>query len=171
MWYRADFTELARQLLPPVLRSGVMMALLRVLMVPIRYVFGLFDAYRATVVRRLDITANVQYLEKVLNDEFFLNEREIYIESGDVARRTALYFAHEGQEPAYVGGTAPLVLRHPDDVPAGDSFIIYVPSFLCTSLNADEDKYGGENLRTIINLLNFYKPAGRTYRIEIYDYE
>ena len=52
-----------------------------------------------------------------------------------------------------------------------DSFVVWVPTFLCTSENTEEDKYGGRNLREIRNLLSYYKPAGRTYRIELYDYE
>ena len=171
MWYKIDFTELARQLLPPVLRSGVLMALLKVLVSPIKYLFAQFDSYRTAVEQRLERTANVQYLQKVLLDAFFLKENEIYIESGEEQPRTVLYQESEGQAPAYVGGTATFVLRQPDEVPVHDTFVIYVPSFLCTSITPAEDQYGGANLRTIVNLLNQYKPAGRTYRIEIYDYE
>ena len=171
MWYKIDFTELARQLLPPVLRSGVLMALLKVLVSPIKYVFGLFDSYRTGVQQRLDRTANVQYLQKVLNDAFFLKEDQIYIESSEEQPRTVLYQKSEGQAPAYIGGMTDFVLRQPDDVPVYDTFVIYVPSFLCTSTTPAEDQYEGVNLRTITNLLNYYKPAGRTYRIEIYDYE
>lgn len=171
MWYSTDFMELARQLLPPVLRSRVMMALLKVLVAPLRYLYDLFTSYRTGVTKRLDMTANVQYLEKVLNDAFFLKENQIYIESGEELPRTVFHHVSESQAPVYVGGVSTLMVRQEDDVPVQDTFIIYVPSFLCTSLTAAEDKYNGVNLRTILNLVNYYKPAGRTYRIEIYDYE
>lgn len=171
MWYRTDFMELARQLLPPVLRSKVMMALLKVLVAPLRYLYDLFTSYRTGVTERLDMTANVQYLEKVLNDAFFLKGNQIYIESGEELPRTVFYHENESQAPVYVGGVSTLMVRQEDDVPVQDTFFIYVPSFLCTSLTATEDKYNGVNLRTILNLVNYYKPAGRTYRIEIYDYE
>lgn len=70
-----------------------------------------------------------------------------------------------------MSGNPPLYVRAYDDVPKQPSFIVYVPSFLCTSIDAAEDKYGGQNLTTILNLLNHYKPAGRSFRIEIYEYE
>lgn len=148
-----------------------MMALLKVLVAPLRYLYDLFTSYRTGVTERLDMTANVQYLEKVLNDAFFLKENQIYIESGEELPRTVFHHVSEGQAPVYVGGVSTLMVRQEDDVPVQDTFIIYVPSFLCTSLTATEDKYNGVNLRTILNLVNYYKPAGRTYRIEIYDYE
>lgn len=49
--------------------------------------------------------------------------------------------------------------------------IVHVPTFLCTSTDKDEDKYGGRNYNEIKNILNIYKPAGRTFGIELYDYE
>ena len=70
-----------------------------------------------------------------------------------------------------MSGSSLLYVRAYDDVPKEASFVVYVPSFLCTSTNASEDKYGGQNLTTILNLLNHYKPAGRHFRIEIYEYE
>ena len=48
----------------------------------------------------------------------------------------------------------------------------YVFFFEGTSLDAEEDKYGGEHLRTIKMLVDYYKPAGHSvYRITTYDYE
>ena len=102
---------------------------------------------------------------------FFLSEHQIYIVSANQRVQTVLHFKSEGLTPIYVSGNSPLHIRAYDDVPKQPSFIVYVPSFLCTSIDAAEDKYGGQNLTTILNLLNHYKPAGRSFRIEIYEYE
>ncbi|MDO5460341.1 MAG: hypothetical protein Q4F44_01705 [Bacteroidales bacterium] len=173
MWYRIDFTRFVQQLLPPILRSKVMMALFRVFITPLRYLYDKFLAYRDNVSSRLNITANVQYIQKALNDAFYLTDNQIYIETPEDERTPSFYFQNEGQ-PAiyfYMAGSKPFYLRSPDDVPQSETYIIFIPTFLCTSLDTTEDKYKGENLQIIYNILNNYKPAGRMYCIEIYDYE
>lgn len=173
MWCRIDFTRFVQQLLPPILRSKVMMALFRVFITPLRYLYDKFLAYKDGISSRLNITANVQYIQKALNDAFFLTDNQIYIETPDEERIPAFYFQDEGQ-PAYyfyMAGNISFYLRSPDDVPQSETYIIFIPTFLCTSLDTTEDKYKGENLQIIYNILNNYKPAGRMYRIEIYDYE
>lgn len=171
MWYKLDIIKLGFQLLPPILRSKVLVALLKAMLRGIRDLYNRFYSYRSLVLNRLNITAGVQYIEKVLNDAFFLSEHQIYIVSADQRVQTALRFKSEGLAPVYVNGSSPLYVRAYDDVPKEASFVVYVPLFLCTSTNASEDKYGGQNLTTILNLLNHYKPAGRSFRIEIYEYE
>lgn len=173
MWCRIDFTRFVQQLLPPILRSKVMMALFRVFIKPLRYLYDKFLAYKDGISSRLNITANVQYIQKALNDAFFLTDNQIYIETPEEERAPAFYFQSEGQ-PAnyfYMVENKPFYLRSPDDVPQSETYIIFIPTFLCTSLDTSEDKYKGENLQIIYNILNNYKPAGRMYRIEIYDYE
>lgn len=173
MWCKIDFTRFVQQLLPPILRSKVMMALFRVLITPVRYLYDKLLSYKDSVSSRLNITANVQYIQKALNDAFFLTDNQIYIETAEEERTPPFYFQSEGQAANYfywLGNTS-FYLRKPDDVPLKETFILFIPSFLCTSLTASEDRYKGENLQIIYNILNYYKPAGRSYRIEIYDYE
>lgn len=173
MWYRIDIVRLAVQLLPPILRCGLLIALLKALVTPIRHAYGRFMEYRAVVAGRLDITACVQYMEKALNDAFYLCDRQIYIETLEADSAMCWHLKAEGQPAAYMHGKdgAAMLLRHKWEVGCKDSFVVCVPSFLCTSLDAVEDKHGGGHLRKIKTLLDYYKPAGRTYRIEIYDYE
>lgn len=173
MWYRIDFTRFVQQLLPPILRSKVMMALFRVFITPLRYLYDKFLVYRDSVSSRLNITANVQYIQKALNDAFYLTDEQIYIETPEEERVPAFYYQEEGQ-PAnyfYKVGDTPFYIRQPDEDPSIETFIVFVPTFLCTSLDTSSDKYDGKNLQSIYNLLNYYKPAGRSYRIELYDYE
>lgn len=176
MWYRIDIMKLAVQLLPPVLRCVFTVALLRVLTLPLRYVQGLFAAYMAEVSGRLNITAGVQYIEKALNDAFYLTDGQIYIESVMVSSNSEFFrLETEGMDAQYIGteGETPFYMYHVTDTHPGDgvNFNVYVPTFLCTSLNAGEDKYDGENLRRIRSLIDYYKPAGRKYGIILYDYE
>lgn len=173
MWYRIDFTRFVQQLLPPILRSKVMMALFRVFITPLRYLYDKFLAYRDSISSRLNITANVQYIQKALNDAFYLTDNQIYIETPEDERTPSFYFQDEGQPPNYfyMAGNKPFYLREPDEVSSRETFIVYIPTFLCSSLDSEDDKYNGENLQIIYNLLNYYKPAGRSCRIELYDYE
>lgn len=171
--YRVDFIRFALQLLPPILRGGVLMALLKVMVLPVRHVYDAFVAYRERTNSRLYMTGNVIFLQKVLNDEFRLSDNQIFIETPEVVAATVMFLKCEGQEPWYVGldyGKA-LLLSFPDEMPMRENFVLHVPTFLCSSLNEGEDEYGGVNLRRIKKLLDYYKPAGRWYRIELYDYE
>lgn len=174
MWYDLDIEKLGRQLLPPVLRSGVLTALVRVLLMPIRLVYDEFMALKASTDTVLSTTGTVIKLEKILNDTFFLRNREIYIDTPNEEERLSMYFEKEGQKAtlAYMKkeGTR-LVLKVRGESTVKVNFTVCVPTFLCTSLDAKEDRYGGQSLRKIKNILNRYKPAGRTFGIELYDYE
>lgn len=165
--------KLAVQLLPPVMRGGLTVALLKVLTLPVRHIYDQLTARRKKAKRRLLTTANVQSMEQALNDAFFLTEGQIRIESteGD----SAVYWHRKGETPhaLYLHGQTGegMTLRWKEECSYEDSFVVMVPTFLCTSEDAEADKYGGNNLREIKNLLSYYKPAGRTCRIELYDYE
>lgn len=173
MWYKIDILKLGRQLLPPVLRSAVLLSLLKVLLTGIRSVYELFYAYRASVRERIGTTAQTASIEGRLNGAFYLTEGQIRIEADTEEKPDYWHLLSEGEagEALYLKGGTWKTMKAKGEKSYEDSFVVYVPSFLCTSEDADEDKYGGENLKKINTILNTYKPAGRTYRIEIYDYE
>ena len=173
MWWKTDLLKLAVGLLPPMLRGGLTVSLLRVLMLPVRYIYNKLQARRKTADQRLGTTANVVSMEKALNDAFFLTDGQIMIESGDADDRVFWHMKADGQEPAtlWMKTEKGTVLKKRGEASYKDSFTVWVPTFLCTSTDSTEDRYGGRNLRDIKILLNYYKPAGRTYRIELYDYE
>ena len=175
MWYKIDFTKLVMQLLPPVLRSRFLSSLLSVLMVPLRYIYARFCNLKDNADNRLNITGNVQYLEKALNDAFYLTDHQIYIETPEEEDASAFYFASEMQRAIILyqlfEGSG-FVLMGGGGRRAIVNFTIKVPTFLCTSLVSKEaDQYGWKYLSTIKNILKTYKPAGRTFSIELYDYE
>ena len=142
MWYDVDFNRWAVQLLPPILRSRVLVALLRILIIPLAYVHRLFTEYRKKVADRLDITASVQDIERALNRRFFLRNRQIYIESESDDRHPCLYFQAEGKPPTFLNPR--MTLWMDGEVPSKPNFTIFV---------------------------ELYKPAGRRYAITIYEYE
>jgi len=175
MWYRIDFSRLVVQLLPPLLRSRFLLSLLGVLTLPLRKIYADFHDEKDGADIRLNTNGHVVSLEKVLNDAFFLTDRQIYIESQEGSAEPMLFFISELQE-------APVLFTQGEDVGyylamEGESTALIniplkVPTFLCTSMvSASSDAFGWLHLRTIRNLLNRYKPAGRTFSIELYDYE
>ena len=113
------------------------------------------------------------YIEKALNEAFYLKERQIWIESTEAEDVVFWHRRDEMQKDCYMYRRTErgVMLKRRGECSYKDSFVVWVPTFLCTSENTEEDKYGGRNLREIRNLLSYYKPAGRTYRIELYDYE
>ena len=116
MWYKFDPHKFAEAMLPPLLRSKVLLALLRAMLTPLK--------------RLLD------------NFRLFASERDASLH---------LHLEEEHQPPFHLGFTHEG--RHEPD------FTVHIPSFL----RSEE-----EEIRRFINL---YKPAGRTYKIEYYDYE
>ena len=169
MWYDVDFNRWAVQLLPPILRSRVLVALLRILIIPLAYLHRLFTDYRKKVADRLDITASVQDIERALNRRFFLRNRQIYIESESDDRHPCLYFQAEGKPPTFLNPR--MTLWMDGEVPSKPNFTIFVPNFLVSSLNSEEDRHKGRHLAEIIRIVELYKPAGRRYHINIYEYE
>lgn len=124
--------------------------------------------------KNLNISANVISLQRALNEEFFLKHEHIYIDTPNEVDKRVLYFLSENQPSLQMCFSSEregqYMWKH-GETTVKYNFVVYVPTFLCTSLNKDEDKYRGENLNRIMNLLNKYKPAGRTFCIELYDYE
>ncbi len=162
MYYRFDVIRFAYQLLPPILRGQVLVALLRILVMPISVLQGQFLAYRNRVNERLRVSVTVQGLEKLLNDALFLTDHQIHITTPPQQTPSYYYMKHEGRTGIYVGASGGPFLRMSDHyaVPTSETFVVHLPTFL-----------SDENKGVITNLLNQYKPAGRSFRIETYDYE
>ena len=173
MWRRVDFYKFALQLLPTVFRGKVMMAMIRAMVRPLRVLYDDFVVYRTRVDNRLRATANVQYIQKVLNDAFFLKEGMIYLVTPE-GGYNVFYFKSELRDGTFFynnGGGRAYYLTDYGGVIAQEDFIVRVPTFLCTSLDKELDEYGGRYIQKIQELLVIYKPAGRSFRIELYDYE
>ena len=107
--------------------------------------------------------------ERALNRRFFLRNRQIYIESESDDRHPCLYFQAEGKPPTFLNPR--MTLWMDGEVPSKPNFTIFVPNFLVSSLNSEEDRHKGRHLAEIIRIVELYKPAGRRYHINIYEYE
>lgn len=166
MWYDIDIFKLGEHLLPPVLRRHRLFALLCVLLLPLRLVASAFKAYRKVCFDKLTVNGRIIYMEKILNDRFFLKHREIYID--DLAEDDLILVkrTEAGYPTVYVGkrletGFGPVYLRKRSEGRLGGDYTVYVPSFL------NKPQY----MTAIKNLLDYYRPAGRNYKIKIYEYE
>lgn len=158
MWYKIDIFKFAFLLLPPPLRKKKMFAFLKVLTLPISYLHDELMKYRDLCDSRLSVNGQVIYIEKALNDYFLLQNKDIYISDIEGIIRSAYlrnespsnYFYNEGSNKhTYLHNGANGHLK----------FIVNVPSYL-------EDR-----IEEIKNIVEYNKPAGRVYTINIYDYE
>lgn len=175
MWYRIDFTKLAIQLLPPLLRGKFLASLIRVMVLPLCYLYMKFSALKDNADSHLCITGNVIYMEKALNDAFFLTSRQIYIETPKEDDTPPFHFISESQKADVIyrqSESTEYFLYRKGESKVLMNFTVMVPTFLCTSLTAkDNDKFNWQYLSVIRNIIKTYKPAGRTFGIELYDYE
>lgn len=174
MWYRVDYIKFIVYLLPPILRSNLLVAFIGVLILPLCEIYKRFLLLKTSIDAKLNGTGNVICLERVLNDTFFLRDRQIRIETPEEKEPT-LYYLREEETPiafcAQDEGQG-VILTYKGENISRNNILIKIPTFLCTSLESEQgDKYGWRHLRIIKILLNAYKPAGRTSSIELYDYE
>lgn len=88
MWYKIDFVKLVAILLPPMLRSKFFLALLKILVLPLRYLNEVFSKFRSETDDRLNVSANVSVLENALNRLFYLSDGQIYIVSPEEKNRS-----------------------------------------------------------------------------------
>ena len=162
MWYKFDVHQFAEQMLPPQLRSKVLLSFLRALLRPLAHLIRLFHAFREEVLRRLSYTGQTQSLEGALSRKYNLPEGVIYI-TDTPSNQRYLYLATEGNTPLYLRKSSEphtaLFISYQHEGKHDVDFIVHVPSFL----RAEEAE--------IRRIIDFYKPAGKTYKITYYNYE
>lgn len=162
MWYNVDIYKLGAYLLPPFLRKKRMYAFLCVFLYPFYWLCKMFKDYRKTSLRKLNVNGQVAYIEKMLNDVFEFENREIYITDSDALKPNV---ADMYRDPSVTMTIYPesseekLYLESGDESIKSEDYIVNVPSFLADKL---------EVIKTIVE---YNKPAGRTYKINLYDYE
>lgn len=161
MWYDFDILKYAQYVLRPLLRKKRIFAVISVFLLPLIFIYTLFKSYQKQAVDKLNINGQVIYIEKILNDRFFLKNKEIYI-TDIIGKVVPLYHRKEEQIPTYLykrgEGTVKYIQQRGEGNYSGN-FIVNIPSFLAA--------YETE----IRNLIEYYKPAGRSYVLNIYEYE
>lgn len=162
MWYNLDIYKLAQYLLPPVLREKRLYAFLCVLLLPTYLILQAFQAFRKQSESNMNINGQVIYIEKILNDTFFLENKEIYL-SDIPDRQLYVYTRNEMSQVIFHQrsevDTQRLYIQQRGEGNLNGNYIVNVPSFL--SDKSDE----------IQRIVEKYKPSGRKYILNIYDYE
>ena len=79
MWYDFDIIKYAQYVLRPSLRKRTVFTIISIFLLALIFIYTLFKSYRKQAIDKLNINGQVVYIEKVLNDRFFLKNREIYI--------------------------------------------------------------------------------------------
>lgn len=180
MLYKFDPYKFALQLLPPLLHSPVILAILKAFCSSIRGVSETFAVLRQQTKEEMGALPSVLMLEDILNRTFHLNSHQICVtsvegtddvfwyhdieaDSGYHLDRTYLFFSNEQQSVVF--------LKTTNELPLGDDITIHIPNFMATSTDVEEDEYDGKNLSVIKLVVEKYKPAGKNYGLEIYRYE
>jgi len=156
--YNVNFDIIIRQVLPPNKRSNSIIALLTAILKPIKYIHQLFLDYREYTVEYVSYSAQIIYLEKLLNKKFNNSLTGIYIADAISFDYLYLYNTAE-QNPMYVYNTSenhPVFMRNNIEFATTIDYIVLVPSSV--SYNQDE-------MRALINR---YNNAGRRYIIQNY---
>lgn len=155
-YFRIDFLRFAFLLLPSALRKPLIKAFINAFCEPVILMYQLFADRREANIYRLNITPQVCFLEKALNDRFDPSWRDIHITDGQYMRQLYIYRTDENfpfyayhrnsERPKYI------YLRDEVQQSNGD-FIVYVPS------RVQFDIY---EMRALLDL---YKLATKTYTI------
>lgn len=150
-----NFYRLAALLLPVNLRKPRILSIVKALMTPLYTVQRFFLLYREEVIYKINHNGQVCYLRGVLNDTFDNSERRIRIED---PYRNDFLILYQRPEMKQIDLGRELVSRR-DSVSAEQlDFVVKVP---LTLKSVDNES----RMRAVIN---FYKLAGKQYRI---DYE
>ena len=170
MFYTFNISKFVKQMLPPLLRSGALIALLEVMVTPLKSLYERFLSYRATTSDALNINGHVLPLEMALNKACYTDL--IYIESTNTRHGTFLYHESENLPSPYLyneaEGAEPLILYFEADAPKDVNFIVYIPQSICTNLDDKAvDAFHWYYLNIVKSLLDRYKAAGTTYEIRL----
>lgn len=162
MWYNLDMYKFAQHLLPPMLRKKRMFALLCVLLLPVSLLLQAFQSFRKQSDSNMNINGQVIYIEKVLNDTFFLENKEIYL-SDIPDRQLYMYTRYEETQTLFYqrneDAAQRFYIQQRGEGNMDGNYIVNVPSFLANKVDEIE------------RIVEKYKPSGRKYIINIYDYE
>lgn len=173
MLFDFDLEKFANQLCPPILRSKVLLAIIRAICVPLNYLSAWLNSFRKEVSDNVKVSSNVVVLEGVLNEAFHFVNRKIYITTMESLGEVYVRMLSEpDSSPLFLSTLQeerPTYMLQQGELPPGASFTVHIPNTIATSLNPEKDAYRGVNLSKISEIINRYKPVGKNYNIEIYE--
>lgn len=157
MYSRFDINRFALQQLPPLLRKKGIYALLRCLLIGLGTIYRSFTGYRESVLLQVNHNSSTASLQKFLNNLFGLQDSITITDFKDV--NVYLHNEDETNETVYMGYQDESIALNlssvaPNMVTGG--FEVNVPNKLVSA----------DNLKTIRKWVDFYKPAGTTYKIK-----
>lgn len=160
MYWKFDSGKFSQQNLPPLLRKKGIYALVKCLLVGIEWIHNVFSSYREGISLMLEGNAFTVNLEHFLN-KLFISFDRIYIEDYR-SDNVYMHFADELADDVYLGYADEDVAFYlpsssPDNISGGSR--IKVPKSLATE----------KNLAEIEKWVEYYRPAGTIYIIEIYE--
>lgn len=162
MWYNVDIYKVAAYLLPPFLRKKKLFSFSCVLLYPFFVLVQTFKRFRKYSIYKLNANGQVIYIEKYLNDYFSLEYKDIYITDSEsnIANVSDIYSDPSITMTVYpTNSTDVLYVMSGYESLKREDFIVNVPSYL------------QDRIAEITTLVEYNKPAGRKYIINIYDYE
>lgn len=166
--FNLNIRKLSILLTPTFLRKERFLAWLYCLVYPLEFVYEAFLKRRTEDIYKLEHTAQVFSLEKVLNDAFDIAERRIRI--GDVERKEPFYIFSEAENtPAFIyqeqENKEPIYLYSEGvSVKGGYDFMVYLPLEIWNA-EKTEVSIGEYRFYAIEALLDFYKLGGKKYKI------
>ena len=165
-FFDIDYDTLTTQLLPVRLRNNKMIAWMKCLVAPVRWLYGVFRSNRAGNLYILKHNSQVVYLQAALNDVFDPLSRLIYIDDGPYRDPLFTYLTTE-EHPLWLGlsseaGTTsypdPQVLYTSGETSLlGMGFIVKVPLAVSFDMH---------RMRALIN--KYRLPGSNNYTIETY---
>ncbi|MHA3046009.1 hypothetical protein JSO59_001370 [Riemerella anatipestifer] len=164
--YNTDIEKLAVLLTPTFLRKERFMAWLRCLLSPIKPIQERFLFERAEDLYKLEHTAQVCSIEKVLNDRFDVSERRIRIV--DVDRKEPFYIFSEAERTPKFINPAPNtnIYLYSEGVSkkGGVDFLIEIPLEVWNNEKTEVD-FGEYRFYAIEAVVDYYKLASKKYKI------
>ena len=161
MWYNFDPERFAEDMLPPILRRPLLLALLRAILKPLTGLMARFTSLRQQSRKRLAVTGQTISLVETLRERYRLPEGVIYITEAS-ERQIYIFQAGEGRTNTYIHSTREqrdlTTIRFAEEGSREPDFTLHLPDFL-----ASEEA-------EIRRFLDLYKPAGKRYAIELYPY-
>lgn len=168
--YDLDISKLALLLTPTFLRKERFSAWIRCLVSPLNFVYEKFLKYRVEDLYKLEHTAQVISLEKILNDRFDISQRRI--EVGDIERKEPFYIYSEREiKPKYIHSeneNKGKVYLYSEAVSKANKydFIVWLP-FDIWMREGTEVAFWKFRFYEMEALIDFYKLAGKRYMIAI----
>jgi len=166
--FNVNLTSVITWLLPSFLRGNAITALIKALVLPLQNLHLSLDAFRTQKQYELNITSQVIWLEKMLNNIFDPINEQIYIE--DVEADVQVYIAHkyESHRPPYIyhrsESAYPTFIYHRNEVLLQSNFTVMVPVLIYNGL-LQNNSSGLNKMKASINK---YKLFGTTYTIQSY---